>query len=60
LFDPFFTITPVGKGTGLGLAVSFKIVEKHHGRIEVKREDGKGSTFRATLPVDPDVNKENA
>lgn len=60
LFDPFFTTKPVGKGTGLGLSVSFKIVEKHRGRIEVHSEEGKGSTFRVILPVQPDINKENA
>jgi PAS domain S-box-containing protein len=60
LFDPFFTTKPVGKGTGLGLSVSFRIVEKHHGRIEVRSEDGKGTTFRVILPVQPDINKENA
>lgn len=51
LFDPFFTTKPVGKGTGLGLSVSYKIVEKHHGKIEVHSEIGKGSTFRVWLPV---------
>ena len=51
LFDPFFTTKPVGKGTGLGLSVSYKIVEKHHGKIEVRSEIGKGSTFRVWLPV---------
>lgn len=51
LFDPFFTTKPVGKGTGLGLSVSYKIIEKHHGKIEVQSEVGKGSTFRVWLPV---------
>ncbi len=60
LFDPFFTTKPVGKGTGLGLSVSFKIIEKHRGRIEVRSEEGKGATFRVILPVQPDINKENA
>ncbi len=59
LFDPFFTTKPVGKGTGLGLALSFKIIEKHHGRIEVRSEGGKGTTFRVILPVQPDINEEN-
>jgi len=51
LFEPFFTSKPVGQGTGLGLSVSYSIVEKHHGKIEVHSEVDKGSTFRVWLPV---------
>lgn len=52
IFDPFFTTKPVGKGTGLGLSVSYGIIEQHGGSIDVESEEGKGSTFTITLPVE--------
>jgi signal transduction histidine kinase/ActR/RegA family two-component response regulator len=54
LFDPFFT-TKGKAGTGMGLAVSFGIIRRHEGSIEVDSEPGRGTTFKISLPkVAPD------
>ncbi len=51
LFTPFFTTKPTGQGTGLGLSVSYGIIQKHNGTIEVETHIGQGSTFTVHLPI---------
>ena len=51
MFEPFFTTKEPGRGTGLGLAVSYSIVEKHGGSMEFDSTLGRGSVFSVTIPV---------
>ncbi len=50
VFDPFFTTKDVGEGTGLGMSIVFKIIEKHHGKINVDSSPGNGATFTIEIP----------
>ena len=52
VFEPFFTTKGVGEGTGLGMSISYKIIESHGGKIDIDSELGKGTKFTITLPRD--------
>ena len=57
LFDPFFTTKPVGKGTGMGMSISYQIVtEKHKGQLLCSSEPGKGAEFVVEIPLRQETN----
>jgi signal transduction histidine kinase len=51
VYDPFFTTKPARQGTGLGLAVTYGIIQEHGGSIEVSNRPGGGAQFRIELPL---------
>src|SRR6185503_928798 len=51
IYDPFFTTKGIGRGTGLGLSVSYGILQEHGGAIFVDSSPGQGTTFQVTLPA---------
>ena len=51
IYDPFFTTKQIGQGTGLGLAVSFGIIQDHGGHIHVESQPGKGAAFHISIPL---------
>src|SRR5690606_6664024 len=51
VFDPFFTTKSLGQGTGLGMSISYGVIQKHGGEIRIESEISKGTTFRIVLPI---------
>jgi signal transduction histidine kinase len=58
VFEPFFTTKDVDKGTGLGLYITYKTIDRHNGSIEIDSEEGKGTTVTVTLPIEKQVSAE--
>jgi two-component system NtrC family sensor kinase len=59
IFDPFFTTKPIGEGTGLGLSLSFGIVQEHGGRLIVSNAPSGGAVFEIRLPVAPATSRKD-
>jgi CheY-like chemotaxis protein len=51
IFEPFYTTKPAGSGTGLGMAITYGIIQGHHGDISVESEVGRGTSFTISLPL---------
>ena len=61
LFEPFYTTKEVGKGSGLGLSISYGIVKKHQGQLTVESQTGVGTVFKLLLPFKTtDINEKEA
>jgi len=58
VFEPFFTTKDLNEGTGLGLYITYKTIDRHNGLIELDSEEGKGTTVTVTLPIENQVSAE--
>jgi signal transduction histidine kinase len=59
MFEPFFTTKDVGRGTGLGMSISFGIIKSHKGTIELNSKPGEGTVVRLALPLQHNPESEN-
>ena len=60
IFEPFYTTKPVGSGTGLGMSISYKVIQQHNGLISVDSVEGRGTKFRIQLPIKMSVRVEKS